>query len=237
MSDPDLYPDLRKAGGLSAAFNVALSALESRLTAKDLPEDIRFVNYARIAADDRFSQVYIAAEERLFLIDFWRAGVQYANAQTDSLALSARLIDSWVGKACSLDELCKLPAIRLRPGAKAFDAGNEVNFAWERYLSDDDDLPELRELFRLAAAVPKLRQLFPFTSLHRLCFSRCTGYPYVCDLPYLCPCEDGTYEARDAKNRLLYKGTAAEAVQAATAILPADCGPARPGTADDYTAT
>ena len=42
----------------------------------------------------------------------------------------------------------------------------------------------LEPVVTVAAADPDLRELFPFTSMNRLCFSRCSAYPYTVD----CPC-------------------------------------------------
>jgi hypothetical protein len=42
----------------------------------------------------------------------------------------------------------------------------------------------LRPILAAAADDPDLRSLFPFTSMNRLCFSRCSAYPYTFD----CPC-------------------------------------------------
>jgi hypothetical protein len=48
--------------------------------------------------------------------------------------------------------------------------------------------PRLRDrldpLIAAARATPELADLFPFTSMNRLCFSRCSDYPYTFD----CPC-------------------------------------------------
>ena len=238
MTNANLYPDLQNLSGLYAALNAALAREGSDLTAEDLPEEMRIVSYARVENNNRASQVYIAAEERLFLIDFWRAGVQFANAETDNIDLTALLIDTWVGKACSLQQLKELPTVIVRDSADAFDTGAEVEYTWQQYLNADYENPDgLTELVRIAAAAPELRQLFPFTSMYRLCFSRCTGYPYTNDLPYLSPCADGTYEARGIENHLLGKGSAEEVIKIVVANLPPNCGPARPGTADELDPT
>lgn len=42
----------------------------------------------------------------------------------------------------------------------------------------------LEPVVAAAATDPDLRRLFPFKSLNRLCFSRCSAYPYTLD----CPC-------------------------------------------------
>jgi Family of unknown function (DUF6193) len=60
---------------------------------------------------------------------------------------------------------------------------------WTAYraLFDDDHSwvgDALRPVIKAAFVAPELRALFPFTSLNRLCFSRCSYYPYTDD----CPC-------------------------------------------------
>lgn len=60
---------------------------------------------------------------------------------------------------------------------------------WDELLSrcDDDQSwvgQALRPVIAAASASSQLRALFPFTSLNRLCFSRCSDYPYTGD----CPC-------------------------------------------------
>lgn len=42
----------------------------------------------------------------------------------------------------------------------------------------------LRPVLAAACEDPELRRLFPFQSMNRLCFSRCSEYPYTLD----CPC-------------------------------------------------
>ena len=45
-------------------------------------------------------------------------------------------------------------------------------------------LKSLETVSAAAAANPELRRLFPFTAMTRLCFSRCSAFPYTTD----CPC-------------------------------------------------
>lgn len=61
--------------------------------------------------------------------------------------------------------------------------------AWETVVDRAAGDPEwLRALsvplVTLARATPELAALFPFTSMNRLCFSRCSDYPFTLD----CPC-------------------------------------------------
>jgi hypothetical protein len=41
----------------------------------------------------------------------------------------------------------------------------------------------LRPVVESAFAAPELRALFPFISMNRLCFSRCTQFPFTDDCP------------------------------------------------------
>lgn len=65
----------------------------------------------------------------------------------------------------------------------------ELRGRWQRQLdrvTTGDTWVEqsLEPVVTVAASDPDLRRLFPFTSLNRLCFSRCSAYPYTLD----CPC-------------------------------------------------
>lgn len=48
-----------------------------------------------------------------------------------------------------------------------------------------------QRLGRAAFARPELRELFPFTSHMRLCFSRCSAYPFTIDCPAVAASREG----------------------------------------------
>lgn len=238
MVTSERYPDLAAAGGLDAALTSALAEIGSRLAATGLPKDIRFLVYSRIELGNRFSQVYIAAEKRLFLLDFWRDGVHLANAHTPDIKEAAEVIDKWVATVCSLDELAELPIVSLTQVARSHDQGTEVEDRWNDYLDAiGNNFPELVAFVNAAALAPQLRQLFPFTSMNRLFFSRCTGYPYTRDTPQVHPQKDGSYNVFSHEGKLFGHGDAATAVQLVLANLPPDCGPAVRGTAETMNPT
>jgi hypothetical protein len=228
-----LYPDL--VGGLGNALQAALSSLGSRLTVTGLDPDVKFVAYARVESGDRFSQVYIAAEERLFMFDFWNRGVMLADAGTPDLMEAARAIDRWVGSDCKTTELAAaFPFVEVEEKAAGFESGSEVESRWQEYLSGmEERFPELVAFTKAAYARPELRQLFPFTSLNQFCFSRCTGYPYASDVPYVWPQQNGSYNVHGRGARLLGNGDAEAAAQLVVEHLPPNCGPAVPGTEKD----
>ena len=58
------------------------------------------------------------------------------------------------------------------------------------------------ELLEAAYAEPRLRQLFPWTGMGELHFSRCTKWRWTWDIPYIQPAVGGTYQVPPASTRL-----------------------------------
>lgn len=242
-----LYPDLIRAGGLTKALQSALTDVGSPLVVSSSAMFGGFPAYARVEAKPRFSQVYIAAEERLFLFDFWAHGVMLAKGQTANLSEMARAIDKWIGSSCSTDELrASFDCVTIDPNAQAYEQGNEVEEKWRFYL-ERGTRSELAAFVQAAYRHPQLNQLFPYKSMMVFCFSRCTGFPFTRDIPHVCPLQNGLYEVRkpslthlQADNveacDILGVGDAATAVATVVAHLPLNCGPAVQGTAEDLDA-
>ncbi len=90
-------------------------------------------------------------------------------------------------------------------------------------------------LIEAAMKRPELRQLFPFTSLQCLCFSRTTGYPFTHDCPKAEPQGNGKYRVyAPASLEIIGEGTIDEVMEILIKHLPLNCGPAVNGTADDF---
>jgi hypothetical protein len=131
--------------------------------------------------------------------------------------------------------------VRAESEAVFFERGEEVERRWQRYLSNPAMLygiEALGDFIKAAAARPELRQLFPYTSLHTFCFSRCTGFPYTEDTPRVTPSRDGyvvrlAKSALDPRPLLLGRGDAETAADLVVKHLPPGCGPAVAGTAED----
>jgi hypothetical protein len=83
---------------------------------------------------------------------------------------------------------------------------------------------------------PELRQLFPFTSLSTLCFSRTTGYPFFTkDCPSVASQGNGKYCVyASGSHEVIGEGTIDEVLEIAIKHLPPNCGAAVNGTADDF---
>jgi hypothetical protein len=97
--------------------------------------------------------------------------------------------------------------------------------------------PRLRELVDTASGFPKLRSLFPFISVGRLCLSRCTSFPYYVD--FLISEHGGTYLAEVTlkpggwvHTKQVGAGSACVVADMIESLIPSDYGPARLGDAD-----
>ena len=231
----ELYPDVTAAGGLRPLLQACLQQAASALQATGIDPPIPgFPEYGRVEQGDRSCQVYIAAHERLFSSDFWAQGVCLAKGACSDPVELARAIDCWISQApIRTDALAlRFPFVRPSSDAPAFENGHAVEHRWTQYLeSIDDMIPQLSLLMLAAAQRPALRQLFPYTSVHRLCFSRCTGFPYTGDCPMITPNRDGTFIVETPDGMKSPPLAADEAADWAAQHLPPGAGPAIAGTA------
>ena len=231
-----MYSEIERYGNINKALNIEFSKIESPLRVMEDESTENFpLSYARIEKGNKFSQIYLAANEKLYLPDFWRNGVCLAHGKIDNIKELVNIIDFWLLKNISTKELSqRFPKVIPNEKAEAFDENKEVDYAWNSYLKDES-FKELKEFIEIAKQDKVIGKLFPFTSLMRLCFSRCTGYPYTYDTPIVIsiPYENGKYEVRFPENTTIGRGTAKEALEILKNNLPKDIKPAIKGTADD----
>lgn len=241
--DPALYPDVEKAGGLGIAISKALADMGSSLVAERASDD-QFIVYARVEKGSRFSQIYIAGGQRLFLFDFWSEGVFFGNASCDNILDVVSAIHTWIVDIATIEKMSSLfTFFSPTENGKAYEAGVYVEHQWQGLLASWQERektfrePDLTPTLLIAAAMkrPELRQLFPFTSLTRLRFSRTTGFPFTQDCPIVEPQGAGIYRVyMQGSLELLGEGTIEEALDIVVKYLPSNCGPAVSGTADDF---
>jgi hypothetical protein len=116
------------------------------------------------------------------------------------------------------------------------DSSQRVSEGWRRVW---DDGRVRSELLEAAYAEPRLRELFPWTGMGELHFSRCTETPWTWDIPYICPGMGGTYWVLGPSRNDAGIGqvaTAGEAVAMVVERLPAGCGKAFLGTPEELVA-
>ena len=101
-----------------------------------------------------------------------------------------------------------------------------------------DDGRVRTELLEAAYADPRLRQLFAWTGMGELHFSRCTGPRWTWDIPYIQPVAGGAYwvSGPDRTQSVGPAATAQEAVAMVIERLPPGCGPAFVGTPEELAA-
>ncbi len=230
-----LYPEIESAGGLIFALDIAFKNIGSTLRVSN-DNDPKFFPgaFARLEKDNKFSQIYIASENKLYLPDFWREGVWLAHGQTDNINFLVECIDYWLTTNANTKQLAdKFSFVTPNADATIFDEGKEVEYRWQSILNDAHR-KEIKTFAELAIKDTVLSKLFPYTSLMTLCFSRCTGYPFTYDTPTVSPIIDTEqYLVRQSNNDIIGSGSASEALKMVLANLPKDIGPAVKGTSED----
>jgi hypothetical protein len=107
---------------------------------------------------------------------------------------------------------------------------SRVAEAWGSLLARDlSDYPgDLSTLVEVASRNGKLRSMFPFLSVGRLCLSRCTDYPYFVPI-LIIPVVDGSFSVQVPVNRRgwvggreIYRGSAEDAIRKADEALTGD---------------
>ncbi|MFC9157015.1 DUF6193 family natural product biosynthesis protein [Streptomyces bauhiniae] len=125
---------------------------------------------------------------------------------------------------------------------------NTVEAAWRELVATVGEpslanrsplLEPFAELVRVAHAEPLLRQLYPWTGMWELHFSRCTEFRHTWDIPYIGTLGDGRYYV-EGPSRSSPRIAETESAPAAIAMvidrLPPGCGPAFIGSADELAA-
>lgn len=250
-----MYPELEQVGGLQNAINIEFEKLNSNLRVTNESELDKFpLTFALVENGKKFSQVYIGAEEKLYLPDFWRDGVCLANGQTKNISDLAHALDYWFRNDITTRELAdKFSFVVPNDKSFAFDKNKEVEYTWNLILQNESKT-ELHDFVKLAIKDDILHRLFPFTSLYTLCFSRCTGYPFdTANLPNVTPKQfenfapiikgktfaleyrndvEAQFVVTKNKNEYLGEGNAEEALRIVKTNLPDNIQPARKGTAE-----
>ena len=249
-----MYPELEEVGGLQNAIDIEFKKFNSNLrVTKDSELEKTPLTFALIKNGEKFSQVYIGAEEKLYLPDFWKEGVCLANGWTKNISDLVQVLDFWLCNDVTTSQLVdKFSFVKQNDNAFAFDDNKEVEYTWNSILQNQSDT-ELKEFVKLAIKDDVLSKLFPFTSLYTLCFSRCTGYPYdTYNLPNVTPKEFENFLLFEGeifshqdninivenllvvtvnKNKYLGGGDAEEALRIIKENLPENVTQARKGTA------
>ncbi|WP_109301354.1 DUF6193 family natural product biosynthesis protein [Aquimarina sp. AU474] len=231
-----MYLEIEKHGSINEALNKEFASIGSPLRV-EVDENLLKppMSWAIIKNENKYSQVHLAKEEELYLPDFWRNGVCLANGQTNNFKELVRVVNHWLLEDVFTSELAlKYELVSVDEKAEAFDEKREVKYTWNRYLRDESE-DELRDFIRIAMNDQIVGKLFPYKSLTKLCLSRCTGYPYTSDTPFVNPSrvKKGVFEVWSNEYKKIGEGNALEALKYIKDCLPANIQPAISGTGND----
>jgi hypothetical protein len=237
----ELYPEVMSAGGLGYAL-----AAEARGQGVVLKLDERTVSpMAFVGSDNVHVKVHMTGRVDRFWLEGWRLGVDLISGVTPSLAEVVSVCARWKDGFTLQQMTQRFPFLHYEAMAEAHEKGpaEAVEQKWRTMLdSESSRHPSTMTVLKEAHSRPTLRRLFPFTSVMDVHFSRCTGYPFTHDAPWVEPLAEGEFRVAIMQPwhgdtarvvELAVVKTAAEAVDVVLANLPADCGPAVAGTAED----
>jgi len=216
------YPDVVAAGSLAAAVSDALLQAGSPLRASE-PSVAVPTAYARVARGVRFSQISLARDVRLFLVDFWADRVYLAKHSSASLPDVAGVLSSWLTDELQpSDFIARHPSVHLTDRALSYERGTLIPDAWKRLLQrplDKGVYGDLYHFIAVASEHPALRVLLPYMSLWR--FSVCRGQtPRPGDYPCVEAAGPGRFAVVDYRGRPVYaEGDANEAVKLLVAMI------------------
>jgi hypothetical protein len=177
----NLYPDVEQVGSLAKLLRAELPVIGSELNVCGFDQSIGGSRYwARVSHGVQGTDVKVAMHDRCFMAALWRCGVRFGSVATLDSAELVRLLDAWFVDEVSSEQLASMSdAVSIDADVPFYEAGPEefVRYRWVQ-LSDSNDFPRLQPLIDVASQ-SVLNRLLPYTSMDTLCFSRCTGYPFL----------------------------------------------------------
>lgn len=208
-----LYPELVRAGSLSAALDEVL--IETRPVLRSTPNywGYQLRTIASVSTALRSAQVFTALDERKFgLSMFEQTGLTEAGGWAAELSQVASAIvavlrdnhrfSDLVQKIPFLEEM---PISDLRPFPRSGERLAYIEEVWQQFLTvrsemEPDDFfhrDELPALIRQASQRPELRRLLPYTSLWRFSVAMRLHPPGRAEKPVIWPLGDGRYALID----------------------------------------
>ena len=192
--------------------------------------------------------VHLSAEKLKSYGNLWDRGVSAGELSSASLADTVAFLRTALARDTPVGTIqSEMPFFRAFESGLIQDKGRDayLDYQWRelfRVLEENLEyfvFAQIYKLAQIASQTPKLRQLLPYTSVGRFCFSRCLGFPFSYDCPSAQAFGENYFQVYASngmnewdKNPIGF-GNATEAAQMLVDALPPDCGPAVLGTADD----
>ncbi|MFF1608088.1 DUF6193 family natural product biosynthesis protein [Amycolatopsis sp. NPDC058278] len=209
------YQDLVDAGGLEAVLRAAcpgcdIDLLDARGAFGGL--------VATVSKGDRAVKVLPLVRERLFRVRHLLRGTHLSRPATTDLTEVTGSAAAWLGGATARELAAAWPFADFADIADAYESGDRIELAWQfRRAYDRHDLGEFVEA---AMREPRLRRMYPFTSMYWMSF-RPTADEYRVPGPWVRSARDGrfTVVAKDRREEPDVTYDAAEAVRVCVAEM------------------
>ncbi|WIX98148.1 DUF6193 family natural product biosynthesis protein [Amycolatopsis mongoliensis] len=179
------YQDLVDAGGLEAVLRAACPDCEIDM------RDARgaFGGFAAtMSRRDRAVYVMPRRGERLFRVRHMLRGTYLSRLSTVELAEVTGSAASWLGGATARELVAAWPFADFVDVADAFESGDRTEFMWQVYRAYK--VSGLGEFIEAAMREPRLRRMYPFTSMFWMSF-RPTADEYRVPGPWVRSAGDG----------------------------------------------
>lgn len=228
-----LYPEITDVS-LGEFFKERFASTEKAMVGlKQSGESQGWVSFSK---GIRMSQVALGTEERAIIGSLWQAGVNLANAKSDSFDSIVEILVQWFDAELKASDLAnQYRCVKAAQGVESYEEGPQsyVRFKWEKLVHADlADLDRNLDVIVLASKHPVLSQLFPYQSHSELLLSKYTGYPYSKDSPAIFHSGDIGYTVVGGGKEYT-KLTATEAIDRVVELLPEDYVSAVHGAADE----
>lgn len=186
MGEP-LYQDLVDAGGLDAVLRAACPGCDIQL----MEAPGAFGGFrARVSKHDRAVTVLPIVRERLFRVRHLLRGTHLSWLATTDLAEVTGSAAAWLGGATARELAAAWPFADFADIADAFESGDRIELAWQFFRAYDER--GLGEFVEAAMREPRLRRMYPFTSMFWMSF-RPTADEYWVPGPWVRSAGDGRF--------------------------------------------
>ncbi|WP_433261323.1 DUF6193 family natural product biosynthesis protein [Actinosynnema sp. CS-041913] len=219
--DWSFYPDVARVFSLRVALQSELDRLGRGLAVR-LPAAPGWRDTGAVVRhEDRRVDVGMGIQERVFLMRFRVHDVELASGTTSDLAAVAGSIATWTGGALVRDLSAAWPFAQFSPWSEAYERGEGIEWRWQRYVGHrglPPHLTALRPFLVAAMGQPRLRALYPFTSMYTLGFRPTIRY-VESDGPWVQSLDDGRFRVRGRGGKEVGVDDADHSVTLALAVL------------------
>ena len=182
-----LYQDLVDAGGLEAVLRAACPGCDIEM--RDAAGAFGgFV--ATVTKGEREVYVIPLRGERLFRVRHKLRATYLSRLFTTELAELTGSVATWLNGATARELAVAWPFADFVDIADAYESGDRIEFMWQVYRAYGES--GLGEFIEAAMREPRLRRMYPFTSLFWMSF-RPTADEYRVPGPWVRPAADGRF--------------------------------------------